>query len=388
MTAWTTRADIRKAVDRLWSQGAVLRAAWPGVGLEFPHRIGLKGPSSTQWSERFDESRRWIAELDGLPLEWREFTHPTLGKNRVPVAVEWKDLRELAAFAGKAGETRRFVSLAEAITARVPALSSWAQAHPLRLLDLADDVDRLLGVVDWVAAHPRPGVYLRQIDVPGVHTKFVEARRGVLAEWLDLALPPEAIDPEARGVGRFAERFGFAVKPQFVRFRPLDPSLPGPRDLSWRLEDWTAWDPPPRRLVITENEINYLSLPPLPGAWAVFGAGYAFDGWKPAAWLAAAEVWYWGDLDTHGFAILDQLRAVVPHARSFLMDEATLLAHRGFWGREDSPADRALTRLTGDEQAVYQGLVHDKWGARLRLEQEHLSYQTVCRELETLIRLE
>jgi hypothetical protein len=36
-------------------------------------------------------------------------------------------------------------------------------------------------------------------------------------------------------------------------------------------------------------------------------------------------VLYWGDLDTHGFAILDELRAHCPHAESLLMNRATFL---------------------------------------------------------------
>ena len=35
------------------------------------------------------------------------------------------------------------------------------------------------------------------MDVPGVHTKFVEARRSVLGELLDCILPPDSIDAGA-----------------------------------------------------------------------------------------------------------------------------------------------------------------------------------------------
>jgi hypothetical protein len=40
--------------------------------------------------------------------------------------------------------------------------------------------------------------------------------------------------------------------------------------------------------------------------------------------------------DTHGFAILDRSRRAVPHLRSVLMDEATLLSHRPLWVQEAS----------------------------------------------------
>ena len=53
---------------------------------------------------------------------------------------------------------------------------------PLRALELAAEWSRLLDVVSWLQAHPRPGVYLRQVDLPGIHTKFIESQRGVLAD--------------------------------------------------------------------------------------------------------------------------------------------------------------------------------------------------------------
>ena len=85
-------------------------------------------------------------------------------------------------------------------------------------------------------------------------------------------------------------------------------------------------------------------------------------------------VHYWGDLDTHGFAILDRLRAWLPQTTSFLMDRDTLLAHRERWGSEPSPTAAALTRLTDAEQATYEDLVGDRYADRVRLEQERIDW--------------
>ena len=68
-----------------------------------------------------------------------------------------------------------------------------------------------------------------------------------------------------------------------------------------------------------------------------------------AVWLHRCQLHYWGDIDTHGFAILDQLRSYFPHVASFLMDRETLLTHRLHWGEEPEPA-RRLPRLTAQEQ--------------------------------------
>lgn len=117
----------------------------------------------------------------------------------------------------------------------------------------------------------------------------------------------------------------------------------------------------------------------------VFGLGYGLERLAEVGWLRRVEVRYWGDIDTHGFGILNRLRANLPQARSFLMDRATLQAHRTLWGRE--PADRRYTgdtsRLTADECALFGDLLTDRCGDRVRLEQERIGYgwlETALRE--------
>ena len=91
-------------------------------------------------------------------------------------------------------------------------------------------------------------------------------------------------------------------------------------------------------------------------------------------WLTDVPIDYWGDLDTHGFAILNRLRAFLPQTRSLLMDADTLLSHRDRWVVEQRPTHTSLSRLTQEEVEVYRGLVEDRWGARLRLEQERIDW--------------
>ena len=84
---------------------------------------------------------------------------------------------------------------------------------------------------------------------------------------------------------------------------------------------------------------------------------------------------YWGDIDTHGFAILDRLRAWLPQTRSVMMDRETLLAHRDRWVSEERPASSSLTRLTRAEQDLFADLVTDALGERIRLEQERVDWR-------------
>jgi hypothetical protein len=109
----------------------------------------------------------------------------------------------------------------------------------------------------------------------------------------------------------------------------------------------------------------------------IFGAGYGFDLLAGARWLHGCSICYWGDIDTHGFAILDQLRGHFPTTASFLMDRDILLAHRLHWGTEEQPERRDLVRLTSEEAALYDDLRCNRLGNRVRLEQERIGFDRV-----------
>jgi hypothetical protein len=300
----------------------------------------------------------------------------------------WLDnLQSALALIGQTRDAQRFVALCQQTGLAQPGLQAWLLRRPLQALELADRWPRVLSVVAWLQAHPRPGVYLRQVDVPGVDSKFIEAHRGVLSELLDLALPPEVVDPTATGLAQFARRFGFLDKPVRVRFRLLDagvPMLPGCQrlsDITLDAASFAALNPDVERVFITENETNFLAFPEVERGLVVFGAGYGWNALAQAAWLQRCALHYWGDIDTHGFAILDQLRVHYPLAASFLMDRETLLAHREHWGEEPEPVRHELPRLTPAESAVYDALRFEQLQPRLRLEQERIGFGWVSARL-------
>ena len=225
-TAWTTAADLRAQVQRCWDKGELLAELATPTDL-FPLRLSLRAPASSDLSERFDEVRAWAAGLHqsaGCRLVMREVRHRVIGQNSLP-GEAWVDtLDDALRLVGKARDARVYRALLAVTLQRQPALLPWLQRQPLRALALAEVWPQLLDVVAWLQAHPRPGIYLRQVDLPGIHSKFIEAQRGVLCELLDLALPADAIDTMASGAAQFARRYGFRDKPPRVRLRFLDPN--------------------------------------------------------------------------------------------------------------------------------------------------------------------
>ncbi|HWR02178.1 MAG TPA: DUF3322 domain-containing protein [Chlorobaculum sp.] len=390
--SWTTPANLKAQVQKLWNRGTLLAPMVEGES-PFPLRLTLKGPDSRQLSDRFAEVRDWIAQLTAAAgpyrIVWRSINHRVLGNNDIPWEI-WIDSPDDALdLIGKRRAASEFADMVALTREKEPDLLPWLSRRPLRALDLAKAWPRILHLVAWLRRHPRPGIYPRQIDLPGVHSKFIESHRGVLSELFDLALPPESIDAEATGTAGFCQRYGFLDKPLRVRFRILDPTLSilatGPyHEITLTQDAFAGLDFTGEKVFITENEINFLAFPPVTGAMVIFGAGYGFRNLADIDWLRDKKLFYWGDIDTHGLAILNQLRESFPHAASLLMDSSTLLTYRSSWQTEPSPVTATLSRLTDEERLLYDQLRQGHWGKNIRLEQEIIGFETLR---EALVKL-
>lgn len=394
--SWSTPGAVRAQLQRLWDDGRILAARQHGETL-FPLELRVRQPGVAELGEQFEAVRGWIKALEagskavighGYDIVWCEINHRQLGRNRIPDRVVFASEVDALRLLGRHADARRFDQLATTTLGAFPQLKDWLGRRPLTVLEQAAEWERIITILQWFVAHPRPQLYLRQLDIAGVDSKFIETRKGLLAELLDQVLPADAIAAGASGARQFETRYGLLGKPALVRFRILDPArtIGGMSDLSIPVAQFAALKLDVERIFITENEINGLAFPEVAGGMVIFGGGYGIDRLAHAEWLRERDVVYWGDIDTHGFAILDRLRACLPQARSVLMDADTLHAHRPLWGAEDKDKRHLgqLTRLSADERALFETLRDDVLGERLRMEQERLGYTWVRDTIERL----
>jgi hypothetical protein len=406
MTAWTTPADIRAETERLWTRGLLLACvlqtlAWPArrdaedgapispPPIVFPYRLRLRRPPASEFGSSFEAVRIWVRSLEeasrnetgiGFDIEWEDVNTRQLGRNRLPAALTLPTLDDALAAIGRSTDAFRFAELAAVTLARFPVLGGWIARKQLVLLEQHADWPLILDILTWFIAHPRSGLYARQIDVPGVDTKFIEARKVLLGELLDLVLPANVIEHSAMGAQQFEVRYGLAAKPVLVRFRVLDPTLAlaGLTDLTVTACEFAKLDISASRAFIVENEVTGLAFPELRDSILIFGGGYGIERLAAARWLSSRTVVYWGDIDTHGFAILNRLRALFPQTNSLLMDRQTLLTHRAQWSFEAMPQTAELDRLDTQERALYDDIRFDRLGSGVRLEQERIPFSYVC----------
>lgn len=378
---WTRPEHVVETLRRKWASGRYLTAAASGHPFE-PITMPLKGPTAADALHHYEQALSWAQS-------WAPSLHPHLrlqtksigGRNGLPSQTvptrAWVETRPaLWALLGVTDQVNRFHTLYERTAQHDPDLARWMADHPMKALLHTAVWHQLVRTVCWIRDHSAQQVYLREIDVPGVDTKFVETHKAILAKLLDYALPDDRIDA---GVPKndLAARYGFRTKPVYIRLRYLGASPLPFSELTVRAEELANWSPGVRSVFVLENEITYLSLPPVPDAIAILGSGYAAALLRHLPWLDDIDLCYWGDIDTHGFAILDQVRGRFPHTTSLLMDRATLLAHEAHWGKEETQAPSGLTHLTPEEARLDQELRTGTYRPHLRLEQERIAITAV-----------
>ena len=372
--------------------------SWLGVEEIFPLRLPAGKPTASQLLSDFAQVRAWKSALEsrcrchtdhGYRIEYAEINHRQFGRQRLPKFVIFESVDDLAAFIGKRGDIKRFANILKLVSRQQPDLRGWLERYPLKALTQQANWPRLLAVLDYFKSHPRPRRYLRELDIPDVDTKFIEQHKGLIRELLDIVLPAAAIDSSVTGLAAFGfeRRYGLKYDEPLIRFRWLDAGLAARYgeldDLSIPLGRFRKLNPKCKRIFITENKINGLSFPPQAHSMVVFGLGYGVSALREVDWLAEKELFYWGDIDTHGFAILSRLRGYFPRVRSLLMDRETLESFRPLWVKED-PGKRATTdlaALTAEEYTLYDLLRCDHLGKCIRLEQERITYEYLLTRL-------
>ncbi len=309
----------------------------------------------------------------GYRIDWQSRRSRTHGLNQFPDSIWIDSLDDLVRLCDKQVERRRLQVAVACLRRRQPRLENWLiqGSHWKTLLELADELDDLLSLAEFFVAHPRPGIFAREIPLP-VSTKLIEKHRRQLAAWLDRLLPPETIDVRY-GYDAFEPRYGLRyARPHYllrVLDRELQLELGLPFDeLSLPAQSLAKLPVSRAHVLLVENKTTLLSLPSRQRGIVLGGLGNAITQLADIPWLGTEDVTYWGDLDAEGFEILNRLREHLPRVSSLWMDEAAVIEFQHLATAGNPVVEKPLSQLTEPERQAYS-LLCDRG---LRIEQEHL----------------
>lgn len=357
-------------------------SAWPLV-------VNLGIPTENQALKQVEDVCAWVAAWQACrgagSISWSDRRWRKLGTQRVPEKLLLASPSDVAQWIGEADRWGRAQQRYIDLVGRWPRLASKLARYFDLLSDYSEvDYRRLVDMIAWIEKHPASNLYPRQLPVAGLDSKWLDGRKAVIADIVD------TLRGEPSSESDFFQRCGLRAPPQLIRLRILDNELRqqfgGLGDISVPLAQLADLDISVANALIVENLQTGLAFDDLPGSVVIMQLGYGVDVLSRLPWVAKARCIYWGDLDTHGFAILNRARTHLPELKSILMDEATLLSHRDLWVEEkDQHGAETLPLLTEPEQAVYQTIKRNIWGQNVRLEQERIAWDVAWGALQRAI---
>ena len=353
-----------------WAQRKVRanNPAWltlPDFGESQSFSFPLDPPTERLAQVDTDAVARWkgdwraFDQIAGVEVSLVERHWPSLGKQTLPRRVTAIGVAALNEVAGSGAawrlichRARRLVSeLGEPVRPKLGTIAS-------RLAVASDDdIDRLVAVVRWLVSHPDSGLGIRELPVPGVDTKWVERHRGLVSPLVEgLTGSPEL------GLLQAGRRFTVRILDDTIEH-----SL---RDFTASVDELSTLSLNPQCVLITENLAPLRRMGELPGVIVIHGCGVDVVELAAVPWVKCSPIWYWGDLDSHGFRILGLARKTWPQVKSILMDDDTYDRFASLAIQEPKPFRGRVGYLTGPEQMTLAKLrAHDS-----RLEQERIGW--------------
>jgi hypothetical protein len=429
---------------RKWFDGL---GSWPqSLSLDRPTRaVAQRDRTAVRaWSAKW---REWIElrKADDPVVQFEDVTWAD-GQQTFAARLTFADPSTLAKFVGES------TAWELALYRRSRMIEAWPQLEAQRLgrflpelvAEEPADFERLMRLLTWLTANPDSGLYVRQLPVEDVDTKWVHGRRSLVSQIFQrisqpvaLSEPEQGIDSDeesetASGVITFTKTDGakeadeatqgMAAAPgqaesetedeeaessptagDFYRICGLRRAAPlvkvavlcpylraavgGLRDFESPLGEIAKLPIQPTGLIIIENLETAYSLEDARGVVAIVKLGNAVTLLAEVPWAHQCPVLYWGDIDTYGFSILAVARRTLEPrgatVTSMLMDRATLESHKHLMVQESQQTPRVDRSLLRDHEAeVYAGLLDKVWGPRVRIEQERLPWTYVSAALK------
>jgi len=361
--------QLYKKIEKFYNNGDIFRSYIENSSL-FPLVISLKKVQQKDIQNNYALFSKEFRSLQKtpLPLLYKEFDFKTLGRQKLPISIEIETLDQFLSLVDKAKEYKNFTLLYAMIIQKYPALQVLFFKKPFFVLEYAREWEKFFLILDFFLENRQQNLYIREISLEEIDTKYIQKHIKILDTLLSCIMQ---VDP-LKSLREYAFEKKYCLKyplPQ-IRFRILDKNLfiAGLSDITLNIDEFAKLDIACKEVFIVENKMTTLAFPDRKESIVIFGSGYKVGALKDVAWLQEKKVYYWGDIDAEGFAILSQIRGYFTNIQSLCMDEKTLQTFEHFVVEDEKATFKELQHLTPQERKLYKKLNNR------RLEQERIPF--------------
>lgn len=375
--------EIKSKIKKWWDDGSFLRASLSGtpyfkrdvpkIGLDDIKNIHKNIDSVFKSQDELVKNSKEVKGY-GFSIEWQEKNYKIIGSNKFIKRITVDTEEDFLKIIHKEKEFTIFKENVDFILGEFPELKDWVLQNPLLIIENTNKWEELAKVLKYFKNdHISNKYFIRELPV-NVHTKFIEQNKTIISSLLNTLIPDKINSSEKD----FHSRHYLKNKEKLIRVRLLCPELMSKNpyiDFSIPLSDFIKKEIPSDAIFITENEMNFLTLPLKKNAIAIWSSGgFQISYLSDVGWMKQKQIYYWGDIDAAGLAILSQLRSYYPNSISLLMDKITFDKYY-----QDGKSDKKIpaNNLKGLNEKELEFFFYLK-RENLRLEQEKIPQKEIC----------
>lgn len=349
--------------------------------------VELDTPEKSGLVLRWQKSWKDFQELDVGQVETAMKKVGALRPAPVPVKVVLYRVPKCFSYIDKSNAMNQFLVNYHKLTEVHEALGSWVVEEYKEFNRHCEKIPQYICVAKRIAIpvpESAPYIYKREMDIPGVDTKFLEKNKGIITSMYN-ALHGTSLKNYVE-LWKALHITNAPEDVEFVQIRLTDSKyqLLGCETIRVYYPELKTMKIRPQNVFIVENKETFFHFPSVPNSIVIFGHGLSVSGFlKDVPFLREADhIYYWSDLDTDGFRMLSNLRNRYPRTESFLMDMDTVNSSTAFIVEDTGSVWENLPNLTEKEKQCFQYLS----SYRLRLEQERISWGYVLGRVKALTR--
>ena len=373
----TTEAIKTKANNKY---NSFLRALVEDINY-FPLEIkGNKNFSTLDYTQAFDLFQKLNDNSKAKKGYGYSFSYEKTNKIKI-TKVYFETETDYLKFIKKETQTKTFKENIKILRRTLPISNQIIISNLSKILkwDVAT-CNNIALISSFIIKNPESNLYQRELPI-SVPTKFLEKNISTITSFISNFI-------ELKNVDNKYQKLGLLDKSFIIKIRSKSNFNISDKNNKYCCSNDIIYLPPKafekfthtaKRIFIVENETTFYNFPIQKDDLCLYSGGFSILSFKNNEYLKNSCLYYFGDLDEHGFAILSMFREKYNNVKSILMKMETLLFFKDFW-IEGKTFTGSLLNLTHDETITLKYIKENN----IRLEQEKIPISYISKEIATL----
>ncbi len=223
-------------------------------------------------------------------------------------------------------------------------------------------------ITSFLINNPQSNLYQRELPIP-VPTKFLENNINIITSFVSNFITLLNVDNKYQKLGLIDKSFILKIRGKSA-FNILDNrnrESCTSDTIYLTPKDFESFTHSASRIFIVENETTFYNFPLAENDLCLYSGGFSILSFKDNKYLSQNNLYYFGDIDEHGFAILSMFRKIYPNTESVFMNMETINLFKKYCIKGKTYTG-ILDNLTVEELIAFEYIQSNN----LRLEQEKI----------------